>query len=58
MERENLIECVDLGLNLLERDGFTKSSSRLVAEIAELGRRRIISVPDWVNTKIQNEIKQ
>ena len=47
-EREILIDYVDIALTLLERDGSNHESLRLLTEIANLGQRNVIRVPEWI----------
>ncbi len=57
MERELLVEYVDYALDLLERDKDATSTIRLLTEIAELGRRKTIRVPEWVNRTLEDTVK-
>lgn len=51
-EREILIEYVDYALDMLERNGGNLESLRLLTEIADLGQRKVIRVPEWINAKL------
>ncbi len=57
-EREILIEYVDYALDLLKSSGDTRSMLGLVTEIAEIGRRKIIHVPAWVDKMLEDAIMQ
>ncbi len=50
-EREILIEYVDIALDMLERNGCNHESLRLLTEIADLGQRRVIRIPEWITGK-------
>lgn len=50
-EREILIEYIDYALGMLERNGSNHESLRLLTEVAELGQRKVIRVPEWINVK-------
>lgn len=50
-EREILIEYVDIALDMLKHNGSNHESLRLLTEVAELGQRKVIRVPDWINVK-------
>ena len=50
-EREILIEYVDLALDMLGNECYKHNSQRLAFEIAELGRRKVLRVPEWVIEK-------
>lgn len=56
VERELLVEYVDYALDLLERDIDTTSKLSLLSEVAEIGRRKRICVPEWVNQKLEDTI--
>ena len=56
MERELLVEYVDYALDLLKRDIDTASTLRLLTEIAELGRKKTIRIPEWVNKKLEDAV--
>lgn len=56
VERELLVEYVDYALDLLKRDIDTASTLRLLIEIAELGRRKTIRIPEWVNKKLEDAV--
>lgn len=51
VEREILIEYVDIALDMLKRNGSNHESLRLLTEVAELGQRKVIRVPEWINAK-------
>lgn len=51
-EREILIEYVDYALDMLECNGCNLESLRLLTEIADLGQREVIRVPEWINAKL------
>lgn len=55
--REALVEYVDLALDLLEDDGEAISCLSLLSEVAELGRRRIIRIPEWVGGKLDYTVR-
>ena len=48
-EREILIEYVDYALDMLEHTGSNHESVRLLTEVADLGQRKVIKVPEWIN---------
>lgn len=50
-EREILIEYVDLALDMLGNECYKHNSQRLAFEIAGLGRRKVLRVPEWVIEK-------
>lgn len=56
MERELLVEYVDYALDLLEQDKDMTSSLGLLAEVAELGRRKIIRIPEWINRTLEDTV--
>lgn len=56
MERELLVEYVDYALDLLEQDIDTTSTLRLLTEIAELGCRKAIHIPEWVNRMLEDTV--
>lgn len=51
-EREILIEYVDIALDMLERNGCNHESLKLLTVIVDLGQNRVIRVPEWTNTKL------
>lgn len=51
-EREILVEYVDYALDMLERNGCSLGSLRLLTEIADLGQREVIRIPEWINAKL------
>lgn len=55
-EREMLIEYMDIALEMLESDKDT-ASLPLITAIAELGRRKRIRVPEWVNRRLCDIVK-
>lgn len=57
-EREILIEYVDYALDLLKSSGDARSMLGLVTEISEIGRRKIIHVPEWVNKMLEDAVAQ
>lgn len=57
-EREILIEYVDYALDLLKSSGDARSMLGLVTEISEIGRRKIIHVPGWVNKMLEDAVAQ
>ena len=54
-EREILIEYVDYALDMLERNGCNLESLRLLTEIADLGQREVIRVPEWINAQLNQQ---
>lgn len=46
-ERELLIQYVDIALDMLDRNGCNHESCRLLNEIADLGTKNLIRVPEW-----------
>lgn len=56
IERELLVEYVDYALDLLERDKDATSTLRLLTEVVELGRRKTIRVPEWVNRTLGDTV--
>lgn len=54
-EREILIEYVDIALDKFERNGCNHESHRLLTEIAELGQRKVIRVPEWTIAKLNQQ---
>lgn len=57
-DREILIEYVDYALDLLKSSGDARSMLGLVTEIAEIGRRKIIHVPAWVDKMLEDAVAQ
>lgn len=57
IDREILVEYVDYALNLLQQDEDATFKLELLSEIAELGRRKIIRIPAWVNQKLEDTVK-
>lgn len=55
-EREILVEYVDYALDWLESNQFTTSDLGLLTEIAEISRREIICVPEWINKRLEGVI--
>lgn len=51
-EREILIEYVDIALDMLERNGSNHELLRLLIEVADLGQRKVIRVPEWTIAKL------
>lgn len=51
-EREILIEFVDLALDMLEHEGCSQRSLKLLSALADLDQRKIIRVPGWINVKL------
>ena len=43
---------VDYALDMLECNGCNLESLRLLTEIADLGQREVIRVPEWINAKL------
>lgn len=58
MEREILVEYADYALDMLAQDIDTTSMLGFLAEMAELGRKKIIRIPGWINKKLEDTIKQ
>ncbi len=54
-EREILIEYVDIALDMLERNVCNHESLRLLTEVAELGQRKVIRVPEWTIAKLNQQ---
>lgn len=50
-EREILIEYVDLALDMLKCNGCNLESLRLLTGIVDLGQRKVIRIPEWINAK-------
>lgn len=55
-EREILVEYVDSALDWLEQNKDASSNLELLSEIAELGRRKIVRIPQWVNRKLEDTV--
>lgn len=55
-EREILVEYVDLALDWLEKEKDAASHLGLLAEVAELGRRKTIRIPEWVNKRLADAV--
>lgn len=53
IEREILIEYVDYALDSLKCKSCNNDYLRLLTEIADLGERKVISVPMWINSKLK-----
>lgn len=51
-ERELLVEYVDYALDWLEKNQVASSGLSLLTELAEIRRRKIIRVPEWVNKRL------
>ena len=47
--REILIEYVDIALDMLERDSGNHTSLKLLTEIADISRRKVIRIPEWIS---------
>lgn len=45
--REHLVELVDIALNIMERATDKSTLESLATEVAEIGRRGLISIPSW-----------
>lgn len=58
LEREILVEYVDYALDFLESGSDGISSPGLIAELAELGRRKILRVPVWVDRKLEETVRR
>lgn len=56
VDRELLVEYVDHALDLLEQSVDSASTLRLLTAVAELGRRKRIRVPGWVNRKLEDMV--
>lgn len=56
-EREILVEYVDFALDMQERNGNIEFGLSLLTELAEIGRRKIICVPDWVRNRLEKAIQ-
>lgn len=54
IEREILVEYVDRALDYLENSQDVPAALSLLTEVADLGRRKIIHVPEWVNKKLDS----
>lgn len=52
VEREILIEYVDYALDLLQRNVSDSHSLRLLTQIADLDRREIINIPQWLTAQL------
>lgn len=52
IEREILIEYVDCALDMLEHEGCSQRSLKLLSALADLDQRKIIRVPGWINVKL------
>lgn len=55
-EREILVEYVDYALDCLEKEKDAASRLGLLAEVAELGRRKTIRIPEWVNKRLAEAV--
>lgn len=55
-EREILVEYVDSALDWMEQNKGVSSNLELLSEIAELGRRKIVRIPQWVNRKLEDTV--
>ena len=56
IDREILVEYVDYALDLLQQDEDAILKLELLYEIAELGHRKIIRIPAWVNQKLEETV--
>lgn len=56
-ERELLVEYVDYVLDLLKKEEDATSCWGLISEVAELGLRKIIRIPQWVARKLEMAVK-
>lgn len=56
-ERELLVEYVDYALDLIKNIGDKSSVLTLATEIAELGRKKIITTPEWVTDILAESIE-
>ena len=56
-EREILVEYVDRALDLFDEESNSISCLSLLSEVAELGRRKIIRIPQWINSKLEYTVK-
>lgn len=54
-EREILIEYVDIALDMLERNVCNHESLRLLTEVADLGQREVIRVPEWTIARLNQQ---
>lgn len=54
--REILVEYVDRALDILGKEPSLSSAIPLATEIVELGRRKIINVPDWINSYLREAV--
>lgn len=55
VEREILIEYVDIALDMLERNGSNHESLKLLNEVADLGQWDVIRVPEWTIAKLNQQ---
>lgn len=55
-EREILIEYVDFALDLLEKEVYSFASFRLLGQLADLGCKKVINIPDWVNSSFEKAV--
>ena len=56
VEREILVEYVDYALDWLENNQVESSGLSLLTELAEIRRREIIRVPEWVNRRLDGAV--
>lgn len=56
-EREILVEYVDRALDLFDEGSNSVSCLSLLSEVAELGRRKVIRIPEWINSKLEYTVK-
>lgn len=55
--RELLVEYVDIALDLLEEADGETADLAMLTELAELGRRKTVRMPEWVVGKLQDAVK-
>ena len=56
IDREILVEYVDYALDLLQQDEDAILKLELLSEIAEIGHRKIIRIPAWINQKLEDTV--
>lgn len=55
-EREILVEYVDLALDWLESNQIAASCLSLLTELADIRRREIIRLPEWINKRLDDVV--
>lgn len=56
-EREILVEYVDYAIDMLEHETESSAPLRLLTELAEIGRKSKITIPTYINERLENLLK-